>query len=648
MNWILSAFFLIFVFSIYTLVGRFIFNKFDIKNNLGGFPIYVIVGFIVVGALQWAVGFPAQLLHLSWNTYFFVLLVVYILFFSYTFYDSKKHSISFKLEKNKFGNHLKKYWFLYFLVIIFSFFSITSQLPYFEMNYDDHYYIGRIVQEIGTAQLATENYYVGHTDVVSFDRLLTTYEIGYGFWSELFGIYPAFFARATMVIHNYMVVFLSFISVGSMFIANKKNVQYVLIPFLLLLIPAGYLFNSGITRMYDGWQLNTAIWYGSSIVRMAMLPCMLITIRIFIRNKLYGFLSLSILCVAMLGYSAIAVTIGFLGVIAFILSVLILNLLNNKNPKIKLLSLLGIILAAIILYTISNIEYTSDFFVKSLGALGQFELDNEMRVSQSFILGPTIFFGIMMLIIADKKEKIYAATIMGTIFVFLITPLKFVLSLSSFGYFFVISRAFTATQVILLLLTGVFFVYIIDSNKRKVLPVMATGLLIITVVFQVQNLSKYKENVFLGSGISNYGYSVSRALQNQYMVPNVYFDFGEYLKKQPEERYQIIGPQLIEYEGGALHFASGMIMTANNVEMCNAYRGQCQNIEQKDNKFIESFLTGNLDAWSELQRIVEDGGIDFIATDKIGIVNFLENQGFLLVVESNSLKNEKVYLVDMR
>lgn len=70
-----------------------------------------------------------------------------------------------------------------------------------------------------------------------------------------------------MVIHNYILVLLVYYALAEVFAGKETALsQYVLLPFVVFIIPFGYLNVESFIHMYDGWQFQTAIFYGGSVV----------------------------------------------------------------------------------------------------------------------------------------------------------------------------------------------------------------------------------------------------------------------------------------------------------------------------------------------------------------------------------------------
>lgn len=649
MNWLMTILFLVFMVTLYYVTGTVALQFLKGKQRIN-FSHKIIAGFIGISFLQWCVGFPAQLFHVSWGVYFWILVLVYVAFVVLCAWVLSNGFKQWHIDLNpkkimqQIVAHVQSYWFIYVLVIIFSFFSMTSQLPYFEMNYDDHYYIGRIVQEIGANQLAIENYFTGSIQGIGFDRILTTYEIGYGFWAEIFSITPSFFARGTMVVMNYYLVFLSFHMLSGLFIKKKHYVQYGLIIITILVIPAGYLWVNKQTMMYDGWQFNTAVWYGSSIVRMVLLPILLVLSTQFLKYKKMTILALLMITCTMIGFSAIAIPIVVGFVMSYLFVLLIQQVIMNKSWKLKLLCGMTLLIGIVGVYAVANLNIEHSFFEKVQQAVIIFQEDNTTRLTGSSIFLPSATLALLSITTIKKKYRLQGLAMIAMSVVIFIPPAIHILSLSSMGYFFVIARTFTAIQVILLIMSGSFIVGVMERTKY-IVPIVVSATLIAIVCFQLNHLESYKTITFMGSGISKSGYSVSRLVNNPTMIPKIYNDLAEYFEtNQEQERYSIITPQIVEYESGKLHLNAGMIMTANNIEVCNSNYGTCQGMIEEEKQLINKFFNNDLENNDEFKEIILKDQIEYIIVELSQKKWIEENIPGDFVLESYSLTDDVLYL----
>lgn len=646
-NWVMSLVFLMVVISIYYFIGFIIEKIFLNELNKTTYVYKIMIGFIITSFIQWCVGFPAQAFHVNWKVYSTILFVIYIIVIAVIVYYCRVNKTFLNLmDKKNVLNHLKKYWFVYLLVCLFSFFSMTSQLPYFEMNYDDHYYIGRIVQEIGASKLAIENYFTGTVQPVSFDRIITTYEISYGFWAQLFYIDPSFFARGTMVVLNYYLIFMSFQAVSEMFIKNKYLAQYGLIGIALLIIPAGYLWINKQTMMYDGWQMNTAIWYGSSIVRLMFIPVILVLFQSFRYKKFKGVCLLLTTVIAFLSYSAITLPIFILFTMSTIIYSL-LHLIFTKNSKKKILAFLLLLGFLIIIYVIYQLNFQHPILVKIEQAAMQFSVDNKFRLEGSNLFLPSFILSMIAMFVVKKKYQVqHMIFLIASIIIFL-PMFIYILSISSLGYFFVIARTFTAMQVMWLVISGAILIRGIERIKY-ITPIITITLLIGLLIFHINHLQIYKTINFSGSGTSQAGYSLNRLIRNPYMIPEIYIEIGNFFEeKEGDERFQIISPQFTKYENGNLHLNAGLIMVANNIEICNSQYGMCNGMTDTNKKILNDFFEGNVSNIETLHNIIQKSSIDYIIADEESVQTIIYYLQGNVILEMNSLNQDTLYLIEI-
>ena len=149
MNWILTILFFIVIFPHYYLLGDTILNFFKYKTNLSK---SLIAGYIFNAFIFFVIGVPCQLFHTSWRFFFwvqlFLLVVVDILFIIINRQAIKNFVDQFVLSGflKRSLKLLKQNWVCMLFIGLFTIFSMANQLPIYQMNYDDFYYIGKIVK----------------------------------------------------------------------------------------------------------------------------------------------------------------------------------------------------------------------------------------------------------------------------------------------------------------------------------------------------------------------------------------------------------------------------------------------------------------------------------------------------------------------
>ena len=75
-------------------------------------------------------------------------------------------------------------------------FSVSNVMALYEFDYDDAYYIAKVVNSIGTPSLMNESFYTGWlTTSVDYARMVNTYEITYGALASIFILILFIFAK---------------------------------------------------------------------------------------------------------------------------------------------------------------------------------------------------------------------------------------------------------------------------------------------------------------------------------------------------------------------------------------------------------------------------------------------------------------------
>lgn len=647
MNWIKLIIFFIIIFPFYHLAGSWVnrFCRWEKRNT----TLDLISGYLFLTFIQWCIGVPAQFFHVSWNSYFYSLLVVYGGLFLFFWKQREKKSFSWL-------TFIREHWFLLLLAACFSFWSMSSQLPYFQFNYDDHYYLGAIVQSIGSDALASVNYFNGTPMVQGISRIVNTFEIGYGFWASLLHIDPIFFARAVMVIHNYLVIFLAITAaIRGLFHIKDVYAQYCCLPFALFLLPAGYLDQVGKIRLYDGWQMNTAIWYGGSIVRCCALPLCFM----YVKNMLDHFHWRKLIFTGMVFCAFLAQSSIF---VTFALAVMVLAwiwcsvcLLRKKERRMRLW---GALMIAVLIIGMKLGPKLLEIIMPSLTNYYLNAGANISKMAFAYTQANLPFlilslFGVFTLRHWKDNDFPFICLVVCSACVLLYNPYfnKFVITIAV-GYDFVYYRLITALQLFMLALCGYLFTVLwcrLVKNGRwlswaSVLVIAGLNL------FNLGYLDVYagEDMATLTSGLSVYGYAPDRLFQNAYMAPRIFHDLDTYFSKQPDGRYRLVSPHMIRYEDGALFISPGLAIGNGNIESCMSYENvRCDNIEFGEIDLLEKYCGGR-GRYDLAAPILAKYHIDYLITDNVQVRDELAAMGKATVLDSVSLAHDHVYLIQLR
>lgn len=654
MNWLLTIVFYFFLFFQYYLSGDFMLSVFKYEKTFGKI---LISGFLTTFLITFLVGFPCQLFFTSFNTYFIIQSIVFILLDAFLLFKYKdKIKIYVKNKEYKKINikiFIKENWLCILFVLLFTSFSMSNQLPIYQMNYDDMYYIGK-VENLKTAEhLMDTDFFNGRLLdelSLSLERVLNTYELSYAYFSTIFHIPSTFFCRATMVLHNYF-LFAIATKLLAAYIVDKKYTQYTLLPFFLFLIPFGYL-QSGLpfplkVNSYDLWQFQTAAFYGSSIVRMISIPVLYSYSEPLLNKfKFKKIIYLFLVSLSFISFSTIYVQelIIFFIVILFIkICVLLYNSIKNKEYlKIVLYSLLILfyILSLIATKYIDHVDFIkTNSFVDNYNSFMAFvnnwyKADIILRLG-IFLVIPGIFF--------TKSWKKRIVYFLGIGLFILIKNGFFaeLLTITSFGYFFVALRTISSIQYLILMLCGCTFIALFERLKGN--RFMIDGISIVSV-FSILLLFVLGQNVFikysyLGSGISGDGWNFRRVIDiNTAMTTDIFKEVGNYFNTLPGEVYKLYCPMLF-YTDGIQSSDHGFVMSSSKIQIQD--RGGFDVLNADELLYLNDFSLYGQGELSVVKSLIEKEDISYILLFNETSKSYFEDNQIVL----ENTKNENPWFL---
>lgn len=620
MNWILTILFILAIFSYYRLIGEFIADVFKISNIKKSLKL--ILGFLGTFLLGFLVGMPSQFFHINWNIYFWLMTFVFLITFSFCFYKywlQIKQSFIYMKSNWKLCliNHLKEYWFIYLMVIISSFISMSNQMPYYYGNYDDSYYIGKVINQVGSVALSNEEYTNGSLislSTITLERILNTYELTYGYFATIFKITIPFFCRASMVIHNYILIYIVYKCFSEMFV-SKKNSQYTVVVFSLFWVSNGYLSNGWTFtpytfKMFDAWQMQTAIFYGGSVVRTMAMPILIIFGKDLIKKfTLKNVMLIFFISCTFVSFSTIFIQLAILLGITFMLvkSIYMAIVYYKRNRLIFISSLVSFLAVIGFLFLTTIISDVSFLQTDNAKFCHDSYIDYHSYYVGNDIIMKFLIISLLAWIIIMKDKVTKFACIAILIYYLFFIRLTFVnlMTITSFNYFFVSLRSIAALQYILLILTSCLCIYIIESVKclKRFAPVFSVISLSFTFVFFLTHIDKFMVYTYDGSGANQDGYSLKRVLENQYMVPELITQIGNYLDTLPYGNYKLFGAYETPYDESNINVRL-LTLTSNRAEIYTPGAFGEENSKKVNNYFknkdefiniIDLFIEENLD-----------------------------------------------------
>lgn len=645
----MSIIFLIVIICIYKMLGGktlLFFGYHDCsvgKQIIAGFFVFFFLGFII--------GFPCQMFHVSWNVFFLTMCAVFLLLIFWIINKEKKsirEHIDY-VKNNKYTvlkQHLQEYWLVYVLALVFTVFSACNTLPYYEMNYDDSYYIGKVVNQIGATHLSVENFFTGAVESmdISFDyRLVNTFEIVYGFLAEIFRIDAVFFCRMSMTLHNYIMIFLLLKVLCSEFM-GKQRTQYVLLPFVLLLIPAGFMAYSPdalvTLRMYDAWQFQTAIFYGSSIVRVMAVPAILLYGReMYEKLMTKKIFFLAILFCSFLSFSTIFFEYAIFLVLIFVITKTFMNLLDwvkcNTYKKI-----VHVFFFVFMMVFVCGLEQVGTVFLTKWANYNEIMQEytaffNEYVMQDKIVFFAPYFLTALLFLVQGKKNKGCVITLLFLFLFVRINSFSALYVLASMKYVFVHMRFITSIQLMCIFAIGCVLVYSFNKINlhRRVMSVLGLMAVVSCVTYVYLQRGVIKEFNYLGSGIARTGYQVRNMLQNDQMIPELFVKVGTYFDQLAYGNYRLLSPQGISYDNTTLHMA-GLVMSSNRIELFNDYSSD------EDKTIVQQFYDDTNVDIVDIMQFIEKERIQYLLVIDEEKMQELSREGYECVLTSSEEKNE--------
>ncbi|SFD56367.1 hypothetical protein SAMN04487835_10350 [Sharpea azabuensis] len=638
MNYVITIGFLLILILLYDCLGTFIGRIFHLEDRFG---IRLISGFIFLFFLGFLIGFPSQYFHISWNLYNIIMTSTIVIFIILSVYFCK--DILINRYKAFFDNpraNLKKYInqniFFIILIVLFSILALTNAMPYYCGNYDDTYYIGKVVNLAGSQHLYNENYFNGAVvNSVGLYRLTNTFELTYAYLGTLFHIDLPFFCRCTMALHNYFIAFLAYRLLANRFISDKYA-QYALVFFSVLMLSQGYVFESKNLffhlRMYDGWQLQTAMFYGSSIIRVAGLPIIfLFSEKLLEKFKIRPFLFLAIIYITLASFSTIflfyAIVISaFLLLTKFI--IFTYSRLDSNYSYIVLLALF-VILSYFIINSdkiLINIGFNSQKTNAQIGQLKAF-FDSWTKFDTVIIYAPFVLSGALFVYRKQSQWPIIFICTLSYLLYF--TQLcNRLMIVASFDVYFVVMRFITSIELFCIFLIGIIFIDVLSRVKFSsiVIPFISISFCIGSFSYIVVHEKEIASYAYLGSGMIEQGYQLKNLTDNDQAMPEIVVRIGNYFNKKSFGNYRLLSLDSLPISQNFIP-SRYWLMASNRIEICDN-----DNIGKTNHDRLQKFLSGQI-GYEEVEQILEQNDIHYILIEQNSIESELEANKYEKVLD---------------
>lgn len=356
-NYLVTITFFILLGLFYFLLGTAL-----LKDNEKLETTKVVIGFIFHTFLMAIVGIIFQVFKLQWMFYLIFTILWTICCLIYSLFILKTYKV--KLFNQGIKDFINKYWFFVILLIIFSVSIFCNAGRMWADNLtDDGYYLVRIANLPYMNNTFSADATTGFKISGINSYTLNTWELEASVYLFISHVLPTVFIRFGMSIFNFFLIICGLHSVigkiNSYYEFDKgvSSFQYYCFIIVPILYAMTILSRSTLgLDLEDTWKNTTAMFYGSSLVRI-LLPLTFLDLvysieKINIKDILY----FVIVSVVFVSRSTVAIPLIFLMVISYIFIFLI------KNKKYVNIALFFATLA-IISFLLKNTSNVADYSI---------------------------------------------------------------------------------------------------------------------------------------------------------------------------------------------------------------------------------------------------------------------------------------------
>lgn len=348
-NYLISGlFFLFFIFFLY-IVGT------ANVSTSKCFAYRILIGYLIYEFFVAIVGIPIQLLDIPWKYFMYYLILLALGLMIYSLFRIKRYKIH--LFEEGIISFVRNHWVIILVMMILILLMLTNiDLLWANNHLDDGFYISKIASLPYVNSHKSINFTTGlYQDTSTFNNyLLNSGELEQSVYVYLLNVSPTIFLKFGLSAFQYFLFLCCIYAIANkifetcQFDIEKKYLQYVVVIAILFGFSQEFLIQNHLLNVQDSWQYNTAMFYGSSIVRVMSILLILIP---FINNKkiyLPDIISVIGISVVLISKSTIALPIIFVTCLSYLL----VNLCYLKKLKTTLLAISIFILFAFISYLI--------------------------------------------------------------------------------------------------------------------------------------------------------------------------------------------------------------------------------------------------------------------------------------------------------
>lgn len=615
-NYLIGIVFLVlFTFFLYYL-GKNVLPKLGER----GFSMNLLIGYTTYTFIQAIGGIIVQIFQLDWFIFFWYMIITLILQLGYIVYKEKKEGF----KPFDFKLHLKNYWFIYVISgILLGFSLLNFEWQWLFNSLDDGRYLTLVSTFPYTKNPHMVNPSTGLPDVFIFVRVLNTFELEYSFWVYLLKIDPTIFTRFVMNIFNYYLTLhavyafskIIFTSVKSKI--KEENIQFIVSPILFFAFYFSWQIQYNILQMQDAWQFSTAMWYGSSIVRIT--GAFLCIVPVLKQEKITGSVFAYCFMVSVVLMSKATQALPMLIILA--VGYLIALCLTSKNKKYWILAILMMISLLFVPKIPSNFdEITAAVY-------------NIININSKYILW---YFSFVMLFISFffKNKEVNKWGIILIVFALMMwVPQLNNIFVDSSMYAFVAART-TTLFIFTIVMSAFVYLFVLAEKIIHNPKVIAYSFLALGIALTSFMTYEYKTTIGLRRGIAT-------LVKSPYLMPQGTYELShklEDLSLELGEELNVLSQNALGSNGFIHSLSISLRLYAPDINSISAvprYSSMDENspfinFTQEDQWIFESFNTHPDDKESveEFKKLLDRYPINCVVAVTEGSKNKLIEMGF--------------------
>ena len=607
-------FYLVFILFLY-IIGSSI-----LKNDSE--PYRFLVGYIVYSVLIGIGGIIVQILNTSWNVFLCYFILVFLMLLIFSFYRIKKENI--KLFPRNFKEFLKSYWFLFCISLILVIISLSYQDWIWLNNCLDD---GQYLNKMATLPYIDNPFImspptgiVGPNSGFRLD-VFTTGELENSVYMFLTQVTPSVFARVFMSGFNY------FLLVNCIYVFAEKlvkscnidykrySIQYISCIVILFIFDWNFLGIKNIISVQDSWQFNTAMYFGSSIVRT--MGIMFLITHFIDKEEIVvtDIILVVLISIMLMTHSSIALPVIFTTCMAYLFANYLL-----LEKRYKFIAIVLILLLFLIGIFLGNTDVISTLIYNHLSL----NTDNLFMIITLLIVILSFMFKSRTILRCNLTLLIIAGLI-------LIDPINNIFEKLSM-YDFVAARNLT-TLVYTLVITMSIYVFIL-LNKFSIYRKNVVVISMITcasLVFGALGTCQIYE-----SGIID---SYKTIWKNKKIIPDSTVKLGEImseLSKEKKKLLNVIMPETVIINGDPHSLAIIIRTFAPEIRSISAIgrfgtweTGEFSNYSAEEQKKFDEFLANPNDITaSNLEKMLDRYPINCIVIPTNNDNMYIEKMGY--------------------